>query len=97
MSIYKEYLDQIVKGAKTTEYRVMSDYWMRRLVDTSKYGEQDEEQLRKLIASDSDVPYRHFDKIRFHCGQRVVTCAIRDIRAFPCHSWFAIRLGEVEK
>lgn len=95
VSILKENLDQIVKGAKTTEYREMTPYWMERLVDTSKYGARDEESLRNLIAGDPDAPYRNFGVIRFHCGERSVSCEVRNIRAFPCHSFFAIRLGKI--
>ena len=96
--VFQVYFDQIARGAKTTEYRTMSDYWMRRLVDTSKYGRGlTEAQLRAAIAKDPDPPYRPFSRIRFHCGKDTLERAVVSIRAYPCHEWFAIRLAPVER
>lgn len=95
VAIMQQFLDQIIKGTKTTEYRTMSDYWMRRLVDVSKYGEGlDEVELREAITKDKNIKYQPFSSIRFHCGQRRLTKKIKEIRAYPCHNWFAIKLGD---
>lgn len=97
VSILEVNLNPIVKGAKTTEYRTMSDYWMRKLVDVSKYGDGlDIVELRMAIAKDTDVPYRPYKVIRFHCGDRTFEKRIKEIRAYPCHEWFAIKLAPME-
>jgi len=31
--VYKDIMDSIVKGEKTTEYRECTDYWKKRIVD----------------------------------------------------------------
>ena len=96
VAIMRQFLDQIVKGTKNTEYRTMSDYWMRRLVDVSKYGEGlDEVELREAITKDKNIKYQSFTAICFHCGQRKLTKKIKEIRVYPCHNWFAIKLGDI--
>lgn len=92
--VFQVFFDQIEKGVKTTEYREMSDYWMHRLVDTSKYGDLGEAELRDAISKDPDPPYRPFSVIRFHCGGRTLERRITGIRTYPCHDWFAIKLGK---
>ncbi len=94
VAIMAQFLDQIIKGAKDTEYRAMSDYWMRKLVDVGKYGEGlDEAELRDAITKDKEVAFRPYKKIRFHCGERKLEKEIKGIRVYPSHGWFAIKLG----
>jgi len=94
--IYKQYFDAILKGVKTTEYRTMSDYWMRKLVDVSKYGKDitTEQDLRTAIQDDAKPTFRDYDRIRFFCGKQTATYKIVCIRVYPHHDWFAIKLGE---
>ena len=40
-SIKKQYLEQIIKGTKTTEYREMTEYWTQKLVDVESYKGKD--------------------------------------------------------
>ena len=93
LRVFQQFFDQIAKGVKTTEYRVMSEYWMKRLADTSKYGDLDEAALRKAMAADTDISWKPWRFARFHCGKRSLTKRIISIRAYPSHEWFAIKLA----
>lgn len=94
LRVFQQFYDQIAKGVKTTEYRVMSEYWMKRLADTSKYGDLDEAALRKAMAADADISWKPWRLARFHCGKRSLTKRIVSIRAYPSHEWFAIKLAD---
>lgn len=97
LRVFQQFFDQIAKGVKTTEYRVMSDYWMRRLADTSKYGDLDEAALRKAMAADAAIVWKPWRYARFHCGKRSLLMRIVSIRAYPSHEWFAIKLAPVKE
>lgn len=93
--VFERFFDAIAGGVKTTEYREMSAYWMRRLVDTSKYAAADEQELRDAIRRDPDVPWRGWETIVFHCGARTLERRVASIAVFPGYRWFAIRLAPV--
>lgn len=93
LRVYEQFFNAIASGAKTTEYREMTAYWMGRLVDTSKYaGVDDEQGLRDAICRDPDVPWRGWGSVVFHCGGRTLERRIASIAVFPGYRWFAIRL-----
>ncbi|MCR5697756.1 MAG: hypothetical protein K6G73_12355 [Marinilabiliaceae bacterium] len=95
LSVKEPFFDSIVRGAKKIEYREMSEYWIKKLVDTDKYKTKDIEQLRMAIYSDIEPKFIHYDNIRFHCGERQITCKLKDIRTYPHHRCFAIHIGTV--
>lgn len=98
LRVFKQFFDQIAKGAKTTEYRVMSDYWMRKLVDVSKYGDiSDEQELRTAITKDQDIKWKPWTSARFFCGDRSIEKKITGIRVYSGHDWFAIKLEDSDK
>ncbi len=94
LSVKEPFLDAIIRGAKRTEYREMSKYWIERLVDVSKYNESDIEKLCIAIYSDAEPTWIHYDQIRFHCGDRTATYELKDIACYPHHRVFALHLGD---
>lgn len=93
LRVFGRFFDAIASGAKTTEYREMSPYWMRRLVDTSKYAAADEQELRDAICRDPEVPWRGWGTVVFHCGARTLERRVASMAVYPGYRWFAIRLA----
>ena len=93
-SIKEQFLNAIIRGAKRTEYRDMSEYWIKRLVDTSKYNTTDIEKLCIAICSDPSPKWLHYDQIRFHCANRTASYQIKKIVCYKHYRCFAIHLGE---
>lgn len=94
-SIKKQYLDMILCGAKTTEYREMTAYWTNKLVDTGKYDGKSAEEIADLLQCGEQPLYpKPIQRITFYCDRRpCATYEVQGISAYRGHSLFAIRLG----
>ena len=95
-SIKKQYLDMILKGAKTTEYREMTDYWTKKLVDIESYKGRDvEEIIEGLQSGELELRPRPIKQISFYCERKLgAVYKVTDIRAYKGHKLFAIGLGK---
>lgn len=98
LTLYRIYFDQIQRGIKNTEYRDMSDYWVGKLIDTTKYNIKDIAELKnKLINGEVKpvfVPYTH---VRFKNGNNFMLVKIKEIVIYRGHTIFAIKLGDIVK
>lgn len=94
-AIKKQYLDMILTGAKKTEYRDMSEYWGKKILDLSKYGTEDvNEAINDIYTGKKPVYAKPYDTIVFHCDKQVVRYQIKEIKAYDRHKLFAIQLGK---
>lgn len=93
--IKKQYLDMITKGAKTTEYREMSEYWVRKIVDTDSYGSKDiNDLIDDLINGKTKLKTRDITEICFWCNDQHPVYKVEDISIYRGHKLFAIKLGK---
>lgn len=95
-TLYQQYFDQVARGTKKTEYRTMSDYWIRRLVDVDKYSTNNLSEIKNGIVS-GKLPqhYKDWTHIRFKCGNSYLLCEIKGINVYRGHDIFCIKLGKV--
>lgn len=95
-SIKKQYLDMILKGAKTTEYREMTDYWTKKLVDVESYkGKDVDEVIEGLQTGKLELKPRAIKQITFYCEKKKsAVYKVTGIRAYKGHKLFAIGLGD---
>lgn len=94
VAIKEVYLNQILKGAKTTEYRDMSDYWIEKLVDKAFYPGMDNSEIRESLTSGQrPLKWNKYKTITFHCGPKTAVYRIEDIKVYDHHTTFAIKLG----
>ena len=49
LSVYEVHLDNIETGAKTIEFREMTDYWIERLVDMAKLPGKTPSEVRLML------------------------------------------------
>ena len=98
MAIKPKYLDQILRGVKTTEYRSISTYWVSKLVDTTRYSGMDNDSIRQAIITGKRELYpRKYDSITFFDGKRIVVVQMLDTKIYRGHEYFAIALGKIIK
>lgn len=98
LTVYRIYFEEIRRGVKTTEYRDMSEYWVSRLIDTSKYGGKDLDQIREGLIQGKLKPYFvDWQKVRFKCGNNYLFADIDRIEVYKGHSVFAIKLKNVKE
>lgn len=95
-SIKKQYLEQIIKGAKTTEYREMTEYWTQKLVDVESYkGKDVAEIIEGLQTGKLELHPRPIKQMTFYCERKKgAIYKVTDIRAYKGHKLFAIGLGK---
>ena len=94
-SIKKQYLDMILRGSKTTEYRDMSPYWTQKLVDVGRYtGKDVQEVIDGLQQGKLTLHTRDIDSITFWCNGQRVKYQVLGINVYQGHKLFAIRLGK---
>ena len=95
-SIKKQYLEQIVKGTKTTEYREMTEYWTQKLVDVESYkGKDVAEIIEGLQTGKLELYPRPIKQMTFYCERKKgAIYKVTDIRAYKGHKLFAIGLGK---
>ena len=97
-SIKRVYLDMILKGAKTTEYRDMSVYWTDKLVDVPSYGGlTTQEVISGLQAGELELKAKPIDTITFWCEGTRTRYAVLSINVYKGHKLFAIKLGKQVK
>ncbi len=95
-TLYRQWFDQIARGAKKIEYRQMSDYWVKKLVDVEKYAGKDVTEIKNGIVSGKLQPHwRGWTHIRFKCGSSYLLCEIKGIGVYRGHEMFCIKLGKV--
>lgn len=95
-TLFQKYFDQIARGTKTTEYRDMSDYWVKRLVDVDKYETKDTAAIRNgLVKGTLEPHWKDWTHIRFKCGNHYLLCEIKGIKVYRGHDIFCIALGKV--
>lgn len=96
-TLYRQYFDQVARGTKKTEYREMSDYWINRLIDISKYNTSDISAIKNGLVQGSLQPYwRDWTHIRFKCGNSYLLCEVKGINIYRGHDIFCIKLGKVQ-
>ena len=94
-SIKKVYLNMILKGTKTTEYRDMSEYWTKKLVEVESYkGKTVQEVIDGLQQGKLKLKPRAIDTITFFCEGTRTRYKVLGITTYVGHKLFAIRLGE---
>lgn len=93
VAIKQQYLDLIKTGAKTTEYRDMTAYWVGKLceVPAGKTADQHRSDILTGKATPRFKPYTH---ITFHCGPDSLTLPITTIRTYRTRPYFAIGLSQ---
>ena len=95
LSIKKPYFDAIRRGAKTTEYRTMSDYWMRKIVDLSEYKGKTLDEIREgLVMGKLKLHYIPYDTLIFHCQNLTYEIGMKKVEVYRGHETFAIKLSE---
>ena len=93
--IKKQYLDMILRGAKKTEYRDMSEYWTRKLVDTESYkGKDVNDIIQELQSGELKLNKRPITQITFWCNEQNVIYKVLDIIVYKGHKIYAIKLGD---
>lgn len=98
LRLKKVYFESIRRGTKTVEYRDFSnDYYIRKFVDMSKYPGKDEGEIRDMLVKGGKLHVRDVTHLRFHCQDKAMTVRVLEIRSYPGHTTFAIRLGKVEE
>lgn len=95
-SIKKQYLEQIIKGTKTTEYREMTEYWTQKLVDVESYkGKDVAEIIEGLQTGKLELHPLPIKQMTFYCERKKSAIyKVTDIRAYKGHKLFAIGLGK---
>lgn len=92
LSVYEVHLDNIETGAKTIEFREMTDYWIERLVDMAKLPGKTPSEVRLMLLRGEEVPFVQYDEVVFHSGERSVTTEYVGISTYKNHRLFAIRI-----
>lgn len=98
VTVYQQFFDQIARGVKKTEYRQMSEYWVKRLVDVSQYNGMDLQSIRiGLLNGKIEPHWNDYTHIRFKCGKNYLLCEIKGINVYRGHDIFCIKLGKIIK
>lgn len=94
-SIKKQYLEQIEKGVKDTEYREMTEYWTSKLVDVESYGGKEvSEIIDGIQRGELKLHPRAIKQITFYCERKKSAIyKVTGIRVYRGHKLFAIGLG----
>jgi len=93
-SIKQQYLDLILRGAKTTEYRDMSEYWTKKLVDLDQYKGKDVQNVIEGLQTGKLLLHRKpITQITFWCNNNKVAYKVLDIVIYKGHKIYAIKLG----
>ena len=96
MSLYAVYFDAILRGAKTTEYRDFSDYWIGKLVDKAFYNGMTAGEIKDALTSGRmPLKYNNYKYIRFWNKERNMLVEVKDVKVHKGHSMFAIKLGNI--
>ena len=93
-SVYQVYFDAINRGAKTTEYRDIKDYWIDKLVDKSHYEGMTNQEIKDALRQGAKLHWVKYDTITFWNNGRHITKEIKDIVVQDHHTTFAIKLGK---
>lgn len=94
-TLYQQFFDQIARGTKTTEYRQMSDYWIKRLLVEEKYNGMTPQEIRDGLVMGKLKPYwEDWTHIRFKCGNNYLLCEIKGFAIYRGHDIFCIKLGK---
>lgn len=97
-TVYKQYFDAIKNGSKKTEYREIKPYWIKKLVDMSKYPNMTEEEIKDAIVNKGATFYpRTYDECLFFCGKESLKIQFKGINVYKGYSIFAIKLGKIIK
>lgn len=100
-SVYEVYFNAIENGSKTTEYRDMTnDYWMKKLVDLSRYPNKSIDEIRDLLARGKvelyPIEYKTCTFWTNRKGKRVsLKIQWKGTYVYKGHTTFAIRLGDL--
>lgn len=95
MALKAVYFDSINRGVKKTEYRDMSnDYYIKKLVDLSKYPNMTIDEIRNALIKGAKLHWIKYDAILFHNNNRKLLVEIKDIVVYDHHPTFAIKLGK---
>lgn len=88
------YFDSINRGTKTTEYRDMTDYYIGKFVDKSKYQGMTDNDIKEKIRKEGKAHFLPLDAIRFHNNGRMLVMSVKGIEVLKGHTTFAIKLGK---
>lgn len=94
--IKRQYLDMILKGVKTTEYREMTEYWTDKLVDIDRYkGKTPHDVTEMLKLGEIPLHPKPVRQITFYCDKKKSAIyKVLGIKVYQGHKLYAIRLGE---
>lgn len=95
-ALKRVWFEAVRVGAKKIEYRDMTEYWMRKLVDLKAYpSDLTETNIKDGIVS-GDLPLHpiKYDVICFHCQGDEVTLKWEGLDVYTGHRWFCIKLGD---
>lgn len=97
MSVKTVFFEPIRNGAKTTEYRDFTEYWVNKLLDTDRYGKTPEDIINGLLDGSLEVIQRPYRYILFHESghKRTVKVEMGQVRTYVGHRAFCIDLGKV--
>lgn len=98
-----KWYDMIACGEKREEYRELTEYWIKRLLNLTKDG-QKKNHYFGFIDEDDILGFKNFDAVRFHRGytSTTMTFEIESITigegreewgAEPGKDYFVIKLG----
>lgn len=93
-SLKTVYYESINRGTKRVEYREMSQYWIERLVDMSKYPGKTWEEVRDILRKGGTLHAQKYDTITFFNNGRHMTMKVEGIDIRDHHTSFGIRLGK---
>lgn len=100
-SLYPVYFEAIENGSKTTEYRSGdNDYWIKKLIDLSKYPGKSIDEVREgIVKGQLELYPIKYETCTFWTtknGKRVhLVTQWRDTVMHKGHTQIAIRLGDV--
>lgn len=96
MALKTRWYNEIKSGKKKTEYRDMTDYWVGKLLDVSKYGNKSMEEIKSgLSRGKLPIHAKEWTHIRFHNVGRSILVEVKGIKVEEGHRMFAISLGKV--
>lgn len=90
-AIKTQYLNMIRSGAKDTEFRDFSEYWINKLCVVPE-GADMQQYRSDLINGKVKPTFKPYTHITFHCQGETLTLPITDIRVYKGHTLFAIGL-----
>lgn len=95
-SLHLIWYNAIRKGTKTTEYRDMKEYWLKKLLKIEKYGNKSLQEIKEgIVSGDLPLHLQGWEAVRFHHGQdEPITYKIEEIKVYENHPTFAIKLGK---